>query len=424
MKSVLLDANEGWDVWTDWYEARLDGDAGSPPNEALEIARATIPDDIWTQGPAVVNAEIKRLTEKHTEGNDRPPMSASFNATPLGNVLIGGAPAAAPPGAPTSLPHVPALRPASIEPIFESGRLTLARTAVEATLSGQTILASLEALAQSLRRLAEAAGQESNIDKRIAKRLDEISKGIPSKRPSQTQLFRLGHEFDELKGYLKIVAESWPELVAARYASVTLAFERTLRRFPKWVDFTQEPPIEKVLPAEAHDIAKAAETLADVLREPESRDVVDQVLPDAIADLSDELADAATRAEGRNEPSEFGREALARDILESLNNTLKRIAEGGLAVLGGAGKAAKVAEKKIGSYANEFGEGADESLRKSSRKAGDEVGPALFKLLKVTLAATVAGAGAKVGGPTLAAWLTAHYPQMYSWLEAILPLLK
>jgi hypothetical protein len=68
LKTALLGAGEGWEVWTDWYEARLAGDAGHPPNEALEIARATIPDEIWRQGPAVVNAEIKRLIAEHEGG--------------------------------------------------------------------------------------------------------------------------------------------------------------------------------------------------------------------------------------------------------------------------------------------------------------------------------------------------------------------
>jgi hypothetical protein len=65
LKSALLAANQDWEVWTDWYEARLAGDAAYPPNEALEVARATIPDEIWKQGPAVVNAEIKRLIAEH-----------------------------------------------------------------------------------------------------------------------------------------------------------------------------------------------------------------------------------------------------------------------------------------------------------------------------------------------------------------------
>ena len=67
-KSDLLSADQNWEVWTDWYEARLIGDAAHPPNEALEVARATIPDEIWRQGPAVVNAEIKRLIDEHERG--------------------------------------------------------------------------------------------------------------------------------------------------------------------------------------------------------------------------------------------------------------------------------------------------------------------------------------------------------------------
>lgn len=73
LKRVLLAANQGWDVWTDWYEARLSGDAAHPPNEGLETARAMIPSDRWQLGPAVVNAEIKRLIDKFDPPKDKPP---------------------------------------------------------------------------------------------------------------------------------------------------------------------------------------------------------------------------------------------------------------------------------------------------------------------------------------------------------------
>jgi hypothetical protein len=69
-----------------------------------------------------------------------------------------------------------------------------------------------------------------------------------------------------MKGYSKIVADSWPEPVAARYVAVTLAFERTLRRFPKWVEFTRDPSIEKVSAAEAREISKVAEALVPLHR--------------------------------------------------------------------------------------------------------------------------------------------------------------
>ena len=71
LKTALLGAGEGWKVWIDWYEARLAGDGGRPPDEALEIARATIADEIWKQGPTVVNAEIKRLIAEHSPPGTR-----------------------------------------------------------------------------------------------------------------------------------------------------------------------------------------------------------------------------------------------------------------------------------------------------------------------------------------------------------------
>jgi hypothetical protein len=60
LRPVLLTADEDWDVWTDWYEGRL---MGRTANQALEVKRATIPNELWQRGPRVVNAEIKRLIE-------------------------------------------------------------------------------------------------------------------------------------------------------------------------------------------------------------------------------------------------------------------------------------------------------------------------------------------------------------------------
>ncbi|MCH8951214.1 MAG: hypothetical protein IID49_03665, partial [Proteobacteria bacterium] len=67
LEDHLLKADEGWEVWTGWYEDRLHG---RPFNKALEEARVLIPDEIWEQGPKAVNAEIARLMkERPPEGN-------------------------------------------------------------------------------------------------------------------------------------------------------------------------------------------------------------------------------------------------------------------------------------------------------------------------------------------------------------------
>ncbi len=62
LKSELLALDQGWEVWSDWYEARL---SGAPALEALEVARAKIPEEIWEQGSKSVNAEIRRLIDEH-----------------------------------------------------------------------------------------------------------------------------------------------------------------------------------------------------------------------------------------------------------------------------------------------------------------------------------------------------------------------
>ena len=71
LKAHLIAADEGWDVWIDWYEARLHGHP--EPDKALEVARVLIPDADWERGPAYVNRVIAELIEKHTPVSLIPP---------------------------------------------------------------------------------------------------------------------------------------------------------------------------------------------------------------------------------------------------------------------------------------------------------------------------------------------------------------
>jgi hypothetical protein len=67
LKRALLALDEDWEVWTDWYEARL---RGGPAIEELELARVMIADKIWRQGPKVVNAHIKELIARYTRHSE------------------------------------------------------------------------------------------------------------------------------------------------------------------------------------------------------------------------------------------------------------------------------------------------------------------------------------------------------------------
>ena len=78
LKTALLEAGEDWEVWTEWYDARVNG---RRPNEALEVARILeVEDAIWRAGPKVANAHIKSLIAKYTLQLSPPPRRGATRA--------------------------------------------------------------------------------------------------------------------------------------------------------------------------------------------------------------------------------------------------------------------------------------------------------------------------------------------------------
>ena len=63
LKAALHAEKHDWQVWTTWYDDRLEGRVR---DEERELAYVRIEEALWDQGPAIVNAEIKRLIETHT----------------------------------------------------------------------------------------------------------------------------------------------------------------------------------------------------------------------------------------------------------------------------------------------------------------------------------------------------------------------
>ena len=62
LKSELLAAHEDWVVWTVWYDDRL---RGTPGHQDIEVARVTIPNETWDQGPKVLNSRIRAIFQEH-----------------------------------------------------------------------------------------------------------------------------------------------------------------------------------------------------------------------------------------------------------------------------------------------------------------------------------------------------------------------
>ncbi len=82
LKRELLAAGQDWDVWTDWYEHRLEGRVR---DENHELAYVEIEDELWDQGPAVVNAAIKRRIAEieRLKASEEPPIEAIPDQAPV-----------------------------------------------------------------------------------------------------------------------------------------------------------------------------------------------------------------------------------------------------------------------------------------------------------------------------------------------------
>ncbi|MEP2266923.1 MAG: hypothetical protein ABJH67_00075, partial [Marinomonas sp.] len=67
LKDFLSNAVANWQVWRDWYQARLYGgktlDVPRDLLETVDVGIATLDKELWKQGPAVVNAKILELMD-------------------------------------------------------------------------------------------------------------------------------------------------------------------------------------------------------------------------------------------------------------------------------------------------------------------------------------------------------------------------
>jgi len=77
MKAALHAAKQDWQVWTDWYDDRL---AGRVRDETRELAYVRIEEALRNQGPAIVNAEIRKRIEELEPPQDRVQLHASSSS--------------------------------------------------------------------------------------------------------------------------------------------------------------------------------------------------------------------------------------------------------------------------------------------------------------------------------------------------------
>lgn len=369
-----LPQDEGWDVWEDWHEARLNG---YPTSEPVELIYAGVPEAKWREGPAAANAWIKaRLSELRGQARETPREA-----------------------------EVPPQRPAALEPVIRDGEITLPDASAEAELRGDDLLGAMQALRGQIEELARDLESETNIDRRAAGYLRRFEDKIPLSAPNQAELFALAHEQEALEGYAETVSAEWPSLLAKRYLAMTRAFDRTVRQFPKWRAFKLNADNDRLTDAQraaapklTTDFVAALEIEAEGFVVPEIAATLKEMMSQSLDAVRDEMSQDRTPA---------GAGTLAKDAVTSIENVVKTMAE---AALHGAGDATK-------GYAEEFGKGAVEQAKKEGKKDG----AALVKWAKRTLvAAGTLGAAKATGLSSVIAQMMEHYPQIAEWLRPVI----
>jgi hypothetical protein len=306
LKQDLLAAQEDWDVWTDWYEARLQGNAYY---EESETARLWIAEENWEQGPRIVNREIKGFL-----GRQIPNQRGEKKRAP-------------------SAPGVPPPRPAALEPVWMGGRLGLLPQAAESDSGAVVHVMALNLLREEIVCIAAAAEGERAVDLRSIACLRGIAARIPTFSPSQNDLFYLAHMKEFLKAYADTVNDNWPAYLAARFAALILRFDQTVQQFPKWRDFVSNAEQDQLSLEQAAEVSVLADAVIAALREEEARNFIDPAILSALEIFQAPLQIDVTRQRQQTAgPTEASMLLLANDLLTSIDNITKRIAEAALEI--------------------------------------------------------------------------------------------
>jgi hypothetical protein len=415
LKSALLAAGQDWEVWISWYDDRLDGRVW---DEERELAYVRIDNDLWDQGPAIVNGEIKRRINEHRPPEPVPPEPSPEPGLSLldGVSVPGRSPMREP--KPPPVPEIPPQRPAALEPDWSNGILVLPSNLAETYGDPEALAPALKVLRQEIAELADDADGEANIDKRPIAYLRRNAERIPDHAPTQVELFRLAHVKEFLEGYSKTVNDEWPDFLAQRLHALTLHFDRTVRQFPKWRAFVRNAEKDRLTSERAAEVPAIAEVTVELLRDEDAQEFADAAIPNALESLNAPLATAIAGDGQPLDPIEARHSLLAEDVLESVNNILKATAEG-LLVCATPGKAAA---KAIGSTAKETAAGFASEARKSiveeGKRLGKGTGPALTKWGKRMLFGGSAVAGA--AAPSLARLLVHAFPEKFGWLQPVM----
>lgn len=365
----------GFDHWIAWYRGIIPDQRSRKPTshfgEALDIRIATQPDEWWKRGPEEVNRNIAEWMK----GTEREAV-----------------------GQPDSIP--PQV-PASVRPVWRSGRLVQSRTAMETDVREEITIASLASLADEFGSLANDAGRETNVDRRVCAYIAEFSERIPTESlPDSTLLFWLCHREALFYDYLPTSRAEWPSFLYLRLASLLGRLTTTLDQFADRREFGRRALELEIEAVEIQPFQQEVVEVTTLLRSPSGSEVVDDSVPAMLASISDSAPSLREGSSSATMPEGLIR-SVAADQLESINNIAKALATGDP----DASDAAMLFEEGRSAYAEEF----VKTYVSASREAGAEDAKEAAK-------AANRAAVAHVAAHTIWNRIKKRFPKAFSWM--------
>ena len=300
---------------------------------------------------------------------------------------------------------IPPLSRAAAEPIWERGKLRLPSRQLQTDLSQHEFADAVASLRRSINDLISDIGEQGNIDHRFVIFLRRVNDQLPRSAPNSREIFQLGHSSEILERYKTIAEAEWPAILSSQFHGLVRQLDRTLRQSTLWREFVRNAAAETLNSDQIEPAGRLAAEFAEELRTEEASAFVDATVPELLEKLAGDL-DAP---EFISRPTKIS----AVDLIESINNILKRIAEQALA----ARDAVNVAARSIGDplidTAKAYAGSAVKGLKMAAREQGVVDGAKAFYWFRGIV---ITGIGGTVS-TTAVSQLISKYPQTFSWIK-------
>lgn len=278
MKAALLDLDEDWQVWTNWYEDRLVG--GPKPNgrlviQSLEKERVLIPDEDWEKGAAHVNRLIAEMEVRYQVPQKAKQKPAIIELEVGEDDKI----------------HQRAPHPPTPEDEAQKERWKSAWAALRETVDDFVeVVPELNDrfVNKSIKRYDDALG-------RNFEEMDVIKAGVHARR--------LANQFNRLKDELM-------DDVVEELAALLSSHHEFIRQMPEWLAYLKDNDIEIA----REDVRFAIEVVRQL---PDHPELTDEQVRDAFERYADEIEDDVLGEDG-----DIVTDPLKIDFVRSVGNLL------------------------------------------------------------------------------------------------------